>query len=444
MRGPVAELTSSDSDRPIDEGGMRPRPLASGTTLSPRTPSTRLERWLVQRLLQSVGNPPVEVRLWDGVRFAPPTAEEGESRPAGVIHIRSRSALWRLLAEPQYQFCTGYCDGRIEVEGDLVNVLVALCVGLREREAEQPGVRPRRAFWRPRHGSSLKAARKNIARHYDLGTDFYRLWLDEQLVYTCAYFPTPGLSLEAAQIAKLDHVCRKLRLQPGEEVIEAGCGWGALALHMARKYGVRVRAFNISKDQMAEARRRAHAEGLSDRVEFIEDDWRNITGRCDAFVSVGMLEHVGLKNYALLGDVIHRCLSPRGRGLIHTIGMNAPRPLDAWTEQHIFPGAQPPALSQMAPIFEPHQFSLLDVENLRLHYAQTLRHWLERYERHVETVRRRFDDHFVRMWRFYLASSVAAFETGSLQLFQVLFAPGASNDVPRTRAYQYLDASTGA
>ncbi len=444
MRDPVAELTSSDSLQPIEDVGMRSVPSEPEVPPPPTSPSMRLERWIVRRLLQSVGNAAVEVRLWDGTRFAPPATADEQSRCVGVINIRSRGTLWRLLAEPQYQFCAAYCDGRIEIEGDLVEVLCTLFTGMRERDAARFRSRPWRPFWRPRHGSTLRAARKNIARHYDLGTDFYRLWLDEQLVYTCAYFPTPDLSLEDAQVAKLDHVCRKLRLQPGEEVIEAGCGWGALALHMARKYGVRVRAFNISRDQMAEARRRAQTEGLNDRVEFIEEDWRNITGRCDAFVSVGMLEHVGLKNYALLGDVIHRCLSPRGRGLIHSIGMNAPCPLDTWIEQHIFPGAQPPALSQMAPIFEPHNFSILDVENLRLHYAQTLRHWLERYERHVETVRRRFDDHFVRMWRFYLASSVAAFETGGLQLFQVLFAPGANNEVPRTRAYQYLDSTSGA
>ena len=142
--------------------------------------------------------------------------------------------------------------------------------------------------------NSRRGSRNNIHRHYDLGNDFYKLWLDEQLLYTCAYFPTPSSTLEHAQIAKMDHVCRKLRLQPGETVVEAGCGWGALALHMARKYGVSVKAYNVSHEQIAFARERARAEGLSDRVEYIEDDYRAITGKFDVFVSVGMLEHVGL------------------------------------------------------------------------------------------------------------------------------------------------------
>ena len=149
---------------------------------------------------------------------------------------------------------------------------------------------------RPR-GNGERQSRENIQHHYDIGNDFYRLWLDEQLVYTCAYFPDPSASLEEAQIAKMDHVCRKLELRPGERVIEAGCGWGALALHMARHYGVQVRAYNISRSQLAYARERARTEGLADRVELIEGDYREISGGCDVFVSVGMLEHVGRGHY---------------------------------------------------------------------------------------------------------------------------------------------------
>src|SRR5262249_41376116 len=154
----------------------------------------------------------------------------------------------------------------------------------------------------------------------DLGNDFYRLWLDREMVYTCAYFPTPDATLEQAQIAKMDLVCRKLHLEAGDRVIEAGCGWGALALFMARHYGVSVRAFNISSDQIAYARIRARDEGLADRVEFIEDDYRNVRGECDAFVSVGMLEHVGLRDFPTLGGVIDRSLTENGRGLLHFIG----------------------------------------------------------------------------------------------------------------------------
>jgi len=257
------------------------------------------------------------------------------------------------------------------------------------------------------------------------------------MAYTCAYYPTPEATLDEAQVAKMDHVCRKLRLRSGESVVEAGCGWGTLALHMARHYGVRVRAFNISHQQIVYARERALREGLSALVEYVEDDYRNVSGHYDAFVSVGMLEHVGVADYATLGQVVQRSLGGRGRGLIHSIGRNYPAPLQPWIEKRIFPGAYPPTLSEMAPIFEPWNLSILDVENLRLHYAQTLRDWLVLYESAAARVREMFDEKFVRMWRLYLAGSVAAFTTGTLQLFQVVFAPGESNDVPWTRAHLY-------
>jgi cyclopropane-fatty-acyl-phospholipid synthase len=221
-------------------------------------------------------------------------------------------------------------------------------------------------------------------------------------------------------------------------VVEAGCGWGTLALHMARHYGVRVRAFNISREQVAFARARAASLGLSSQVEYVEDDYRNISGHYDAFVSVGMLEHVGVANYASLGEVIARSIGTQGRGLIHSIGRNRPAPLQPWIEKRIFPGAYPPSLAEMMQIFEPWDFSVLDVENLRLHYAQTLRHWLALFETASGRVREMFDEKFVRMWRMYLAGSIAGFTTGALQLFQVVFAPRDNNDVPMTREHLYV------
>ena len=190
---------------------------------------------------------------------------------------------------------------------------------------------------------------------------------------------------------------------------------------------------------MAYARQRAADEGLTRQVEFVEEDWRNINAQCDAFVSVGMLEHVGLNNYPLLGQVIRRCLKPQGRGLVHSIGRNRPQEMDPWIERRIFPGAFPPALSQFLRVFETSGLSVLDVENLRRHYALTLLHWLARFEDNVDEVQRKFDERFVRMWRMYLSGSRAAFECGALQLFQVVFAPDGNHQVPATRLHQYQD-----
>jgi cyclopropane-fatty-acyl-phospholipid synthase len=215
--------------------------------------------------------------------------------------------------------------------------------------------------------------------------------------------------------------------------VEAGSGWGGLARYLARHYGVKVRSYNISAEQVAYARERARREGLDDEVEYVEDDYRNITGSYDVFVSVGMLEHVGVNHYPVLGRTIDGCLKDDGRGLIHSIGQDHPRPLNEWIESYIFPGAYPPTLREMMDIFEPVGLSVADVHNLRPHYAQTLRHWRERFDAHAGQVTEMFDEDFVRAWRLYLCGSIAAFTEGQLQLFQVLFRRPECRNLPMTR-----------
>lgn len=388
-----------------------------------RLVAARTLRWFTR----AMGDPPIAFELWNGVSLRP------VNTPAvALLRIRDARTLGRLMLRPELGFGEGYVEGSIEVEGDLVALLDAIYRAPARPLATRFLTRGRIARRNTLHGS-----KSNIHAHYDLGNDFYKLWLDPRMVYTCAYYPTPDATLEAAQIAKLEHVSRKLALQPGEQVIEAGCGWGALALHMARHHAVRVRAFNISGEQIAYARERAEREGLADRVEFIEDDYRNITGTCDAFVSIGMLEHVGTEHYAELGGVIDRCLRPPGRALLHTIGRTKPARLNAWVEKHIFPGGYPPALSEMQTIFEPFDFSVLDVENLRLHYEKTAADWLAAYERVTDIVAQMFDERFVRAWRLYLSGTTVAFRTSLLQLFQVVFARGRNNAIPWTRAHVY-------
>ncbi|MGW8270248.1 MAG: class I SAM-dependent methyltransferase [Burkholderiales bacterium] len=397
---------------------------------STRGGASAADRWLLSTIMAALPRCGFSAMLWDGTTL-------GEQTGLRVL-LCDRGALWRVARNPLVEFGDLYSLGRIEVEGDLVVLLERLY------RAMATGRDKRRSAWwwlwhdqRPRAGS-LNRARENIHHHYNLGNAFYRLWLDrEAMQYTCAYYPAPGMTLEAAQRAKMDHVCRKLRLRPGQRVIEAGFGWGGFALHMARHYGVSVRAYNISSEQVRYAREWAARDGLAERVEFIEDDYRNIRGHCDAFVSVGMLEHVGVEHYAELGEVVDRCLAPNGFGLIHSIGRNAPGRMNGWIERRIFPGAYPPSLGEMMKIFEPLRFSVLDVENLRLHYAHTLRDWRARYTENLETVRRVYDRSFTRAWDLYLAGSIAAFTTGSLQLYQVLFARGTNNDLPANRSDLY-------
>ncbi len=394
-----------------------------------------LDRWLSRKMLEAAGNPPVAVELWNGERLEPGTA------PAiATLRIADRWVLPKLLSYPELHFGDLYSQGRLDVAGDLVAFLVATytamgagkTVGFARRQALRL-----RHRWR---SATVARARENIHHHYDLGNDFYELWLDSQLQYTCAYYPRSGMSLEEAQTAKMHHVCRKAGLRPGQTVVEPGSGWGGLALFMARHYGVSVRAYNTSHEQIVYAREWARRENLTESVEFVEDDYRNIRGCYDAFVSVGMLEHVGLDHYGELGEVIQRSLAPGGRGLIHSIGRARPGPMNPWIARRIFPGAHPPTLTEMMRVFEPRALAVLDVENLRLHYARTLEHWLARFQAHEDRIRSLFDERFVRAWRLYLAGSIAAFLAGSLHLYQVTFARSRDNDVPWTREHLYRDA----
>jgi cyclopropane-fatty-acyl-phospholipid synthase len=392
------------------------------------------DRWLAARLERQLATVDVRVQLWDGR-----SSWTSSRRPIGTLIIGDRRALLGILVNPELWFGEAYTTGRLQVQGNLERVLEALY------RLSSPI-----ASWRDRLRAhlapaiTLPRARRNAHRHYDLGNSFYRLWLDDEMVYTCAYFPETTTSLEDAQRHKLDMVCRKLRLQPGERVLETGSGWGALALHMARHYGVSVSAYNVSQEQVAYARERAEREGLAGRVTFIEGDYRTATGDFDAFVSLGMLEHVGRRRFRDLGEVLRQTLRrDGGRGLLHFIGRDTQRPLNAWIRRRIFPGAYPPTLAEVTnEILAPSGMTVLDVENLRHHYARTLAHWGQRFDGVTDRLRAAYDEPFRRAWELYLAGSEASFATGWLELFQVVFAPVGSAPPFWTRAELYDGSPT--
>jgi len=273
--------------------------------------------------------------------------------------------------------------------------------------------------------------------HYSLDRAFYELWLDVDLSYTCAFFDRPTDSLEVAQQAKHRLVCRKLMLRTGLQVVEAGGGWGGLALYMARHYGVRVRSFNICHEQVEYARERARSEGLDRLVEFVHSDFGGITGRYDVFVSVGMFEHVTERRFVEFGRVISRSLNENGVGLIHTIGRDIAARPNRWIVERVFPGAYPPSLAELTSVIGNAGMSVVDIENLRWHYWRTLHCWLDRYEQAVGYVSDRLGEAFSRAWLLYLNGSAAAFESGSLQLFQVVFFPARARHAQVSRAHLY-------
>jgi cyclopropane-fatty-acyl-phospholipid synthase len=392
--------------------------------------------WADQCLLNALRKiaDPVDIRLAVPCESVPAPRQ---SSKAPTIWVANRHTLASLLLNPEVSFGDAYSQGRVEIEGDIVSLLETIFESTARTLNWSSKLISAWLQWI--QSNSLEGSHKNIHHHYDLPTDFYTLWLDPQMVYTCAYFPDPTATLEEAQRAKLDLVCRKLWLQPGETVVEAGCGWGALSLHMAKHYGVRVKAFNISHEQIMFARARAEEQGLTTRVEFVEDDYRNIRGHFDAFVSLGMVEHVGAERYTQLGRVIHGAIGDSGRGLLHFIGRNYPKPFSIWIRKRVFPGAYAPALREAMQILEPSDFAVLDVENLRWHYAKTLECWLQRFERAYEKVAQKFGSDFARMWRLYLAGSIAGFNVGALQLFQIVFAGRECRGIPWTRAYLGTD-----
>jgi cyclopropane-fatty-acyl-phospholipid synthase len=379
-----------------------------------------LRRWL-RRL---VGPVPPRVELWNGTGMS-----LSDGPPVARVRLRRASALLGVALDPAGGFAEAYRRGHVEVEGDLA-------AALRGAFAARPPVLPRRT----RSRRTARRAARDGRRHYDIGNDFFRLWLDERMVYSCAYFEDPGAGLDAAQVAKMDHICRKLDLRPGESVLDVGCGWGGLARHMAARYGARVTACNVSPEQIRWARARTREDGLENRITYVEDDFRNLRSVHDAFVSVGMLEHVGRAHYLEMGRTMRECLVEGGRGVMHFMGRTRPERVSRWIRRHIFPGTHAPALSEVTRLlFEPWD-RVTDVENLRQHYARTLALWRERFERHAAEIAARFDLAFVRTWRLYLAGSEAAFASGRLQLFQITFARERDAVVPWTRAGLYAHA----
>ena len=401
---------------------------------APSKKSSWIDRKIISKFLEAMENLPVKVTLWDGYQI-----QNFDQDPMAMIVFNNSAVVKQLMFNRDIGFGDGYTCGDIEIRGDLVDFLVELYAAAKRINKKHPTLSSMtRLLSRSARSNSLNQSKSNIHHHYDLGNDFYRLWLDEEMQYTCAYFPEPDMTIEQAQAAKMEHVCRKLQLKPGQTVVEAGCGWGGLAVYMARHYGVKVKSYNISHQQIAYAVERAKKLGLDEQVEYVEDDYRNIKGEYDVFVSVGMLEHVGKQHYSILGAVADRCLKPSGRALVHSIGRNVPELMNPWIEKRIFPGAYPPSIREMMDIIEPHDFSVLDIENLRLHYAETLEHWLQRFNANENVITDMFDENFVRAWRLYLAGSKAAFLESSLQLFQMVFARANDNSIPWSRVHQYV------
>ena len=355
-----------------------------------------------------------------------------------AVRIKNRATAVKLALNPDLRLGEAYADGDLVMERGSVWDLLQI-VGFNSSEPELTSSRWMRLATKAMntvlHRNGLKVSRRNVARHYDLSGSMYRLFLDEDMQYSCAYFRTPDASLEQAQVAKKQHVAAKLLLRPGQRVLDIGCGWGGLALSIARSENVEVLGITLSQEQLAVARERAQAAGLSDRVQFQLIDYRQLEGSFDRIVSVGMFEHVGTPQYQTFFGQVRRLLKPDGIGVLHSIGkLHGPAPTNPWIRKHIFPGGYIPALSEVLPSLEQSGLFLTDVEILRLHYADTLRAWRERFLARQSELAEIYDERFRRMWEFYLAGSEMSFRYYGFMVFQIQLSRSLGA-VPLTRDY---------
>ena len=377
-------------------------------------------------------------------------AEAGQGdTPQVTVRVHETRWLRRILTDPAMQFGEAYMAGGLTVEdGDIYDLLDLIWLNL----AAQPKAAGwtlggrilngmRLALRRMRQLNDARKAKRNISRHYDIGNDLYRLFLDSDMQYSCAYFPHPDIGLDEAQRLKRDHIAHKLCLKPGQSVLDIGCGWGGLALHMATHEGVSVDGITLSQEQIAIARQRVQAAGLSNAVDFRLIDYRKLSQPYDRIVSVGMLEHVGLPQFETYFEQVAKLLKRDGVALIHTIGRpHGPGITNPWIARHIFPGGYIPALSELMPAIEKAGLTVLDVEILRLHYAETLKAWRDRFLAHADKAREMYDETFVRMWDFYLAASEVSFRYGEHVVFQIQLGHN-QTAVPLTRDYLYADGT---
>jgi cyclopropane-fatty-acyl-phospholipid synthase len=395
---------------------------------------------LLDRLLQSafgriVRTGTLQVTTVSGCAF---TLGDGTGPPL-ALRFASRAAEIGILLDPELKFGEAYMDGTLTVEEGSIADVLALVMAQASVRRPSRWARPQ---WLVRYlGRRLRQlnprgrARRNVAHHYDLDGRLYALFLDADRQYSCAYFETPDQSLDDAQLAKKRHIAAKLLLAPGQRVLDIGSGWGGLALYLAETCGARVEGVTLSQEQLSASRARADEKGIANKVDFRLSDYRDVTGRFDRIVSVGMFEHVGVGFYDVFFRGCAELLADDGVILLHSIARpEGPGYTNPFIAKYIFPGSYIPALSEVLPAIERSGLLVTDIEILRLHYAETLKAWRERFLARREEAERLYDARFCRMWEFYLASSEMAFRQQGMMVVQVQLTRR-QGVVPMTRDY---------
>ncbi|MCR9235149.1 MAG: cyclopropane-fatty-acyl-phospholipid synthase family protein [Alphaproteobacteria bacterium] len=406
----------------------------------------QLSEYALDRMLKSI--------LRDGtLNVVMPSGEIHKyGNPSGhpvTVRLHDASTVRHLALNPELALGEAYMNGSLTIDGDDLQEFLGLIVrNVQHDEGNQvwwqkPLQKSRSSLRWLAQNNFAERARGNVAHHYDLSGRLYDLFLDDDRQYSCGYFKDPAETLEQAQAHKKEHIARKLMIEPGMSILDVGCGWGGLALTLAKDYGARVVGVTLSEEQHTYATKRAEQAGLSSQVDFQLCDYRHVEGTFDRIVSVGMFEHVGLRHFVEYFRTIRNRLSPDGIALVHTIGWGAPATgTNPWIAKHIFPGGYIPTVSEVMSAVEKTRLWATDIECWRLHYAYTLRHWYDRFQENEDQVAALYDDRFVRMWRFYLAACEQTFRNSPQAVFQFQLSRNV-DAVPLTRDYLYNQSHFG-
>ena len=370
------------------------------------------------------------VKFWDGDEI-----KVGENDPLFKIILKKPIPKKDILTSTTLAFGEAYMNGDLEVEGDFLLMLNTVLKYKEKFTTDFKGL--------PKIFSNLttrKKQKEEVTYHYDIGNDFYKLWLDDTLSYSCTYFKNENESLGEAQLNKIHHLLKKLNLSEGMTLLDIGCGWGALLIEAAKLYKIKRLGITLSEEQYKAFKEKIEKENLQDYLQVKLMDYRELEKSgllFDRVVSVGMLEHVGRSNYDLFMKCVSKVLKKEGVFVLHYISGLYESEGDAWIRKYIFPGGVIPTLREIISLSADYRFYTVDVESLRMHYYKTLIKWAENFEKNTDKVREMFDEKFVRMWRMYLYSCAACFYTGVIDLHQIVFTKGVNNSLPLTREYLY-------